>query len=140
MVSNPAHGNLVRTGQDWTYTPTAGYIGNDSFTWRVNDGSGNSNTATVSIKPFRIHIDMPDPVGQGFPEFSTLHPGKGFAPHSALFTLYGDQVFGHKAAARNNSTGYAGRILRLHLGRVGERIKRVAIGANAVFVSRTPRS
>jgi hypothetical protein len=32
-----------------TYTPTANYNGADSFTFRVNDGTTNSNTATVSI-------------------------------------------------------------------------------------------
>ncbi len=45
-----------------------------------------------------------------------------------------------KAAARNKSTGHWGSMMRLHLGKVWERIKRLAMGANAVWVSRTPRS
>ena len=32
-----------------TYTPNANYNGSDSFTYRVNDGSANSATATVSL-------------------------------------------------------------------------------------------
>ena len=32
-----------------TYTPTADFIGSDSFTYKVNDGASDSNTATVSI-------------------------------------------------------------------------------------------
>jgi hypothetical protein len=32
-----------------TYTPTAGYLGPDSFTWKANDGTSDSNVATFSI-------------------------------------------------------------------------------------------
>jgi len=32
-----------------TYTPSADYNGSDSFTFKVNDGTADSNTATVSI-------------------------------------------------------------------------------------------
>ena len=49
VLTNPAHGTLSGTGSSRTYTPDAGYNGSDSFTFRANDGSLNSNTATVSI-------------------------------------------------------------------------------------------
>jgi uncharacterized protein (TIGR03437 family) len=50
IVSGPAHGTVSGgSGAGRTYTPTNGYSGPDSFTFRVNDGSLNSNTATVSI-------------------------------------------------------------------------------------------
>ncbi|MES2657779.1 MAG: Ig-like domain-containing protein [Verrucomicrobiota bacterium] len=46
----PAHGILsLNANGGFTYTPTAGYTGPDSFTYRANDGSLNSNVATVSI-------------------------------------------------------------------------------------------
>ena len=32
-----------------TYTPNAGFNGSDSFTYKVNDGTSDSNVATVSI-------------------------------------------------------------------------------------------
>jgi len=32
-----------------TYTPTAGYVGSDSFTYQVTDGGGLTDTGTVSI-------------------------------------------------------------------------------------------
>ncbi|MBI4053917.1 MAG: S8 family serine peptidase [Candidatus Doudnabacteria bacterium] len=32
-----------------TYTPNAGFTGSDSFTYKVNDGLADSNTATVSV-------------------------------------------------------------------------------------------
>ncbi len=51
IVNPPQHGTLSGSfaGQLQTYTPTAGYTGSDSFTFRANDGTANSNTATVSI-------------------------------------------------------------------------------------------
>ena len=49
VVSNPAHGTLSGTAPNLTYTPAAGYFGADSFTFKVNNGSLDSNTATVSI-------------------------------------------------------------------------------------------
>ena len=39
----------VASNGDWTYSPTADYHGPDSSTFRANDGSVNSNTATMSI-------------------------------------------------------------------------------------------
>ena len=32
-----------------TYTPSAGYVGPDSFTFKANDGTVDSNIATVTI-------------------------------------------------------------------------------------------
>ncbi|MCL5256307.1 MAG: Ig-like domain-containing protein [Chloroflexi bacterium] len=50
VVSGPSHGTLSAiTGDQVTYTPSAGYYGSDSFTYKANDGKADSNTATVSI-------------------------------------------------------------------------------------------
>ncbi|HYF01227.1 MAG TPA: Ig-like domain-containing protein, partial [Planctomycetota bacterium] len=49
VVSGPSHGTLSGTAPNLTYTPAANYAGSDSFTFRVNDGSLNSATATVAI-------------------------------------------------------------------------------------------
>jgi len=45
----PAHGALTGTPPDVTYTPAIGYVGPDSFTFTVNDGTATSAPATVSI-------------------------------------------------------------------------------------------
>ena len=46
----PTHGSLTDCSTGFcTYTPTAGYIGDDSFTWHANDGTANSNVATFTI-------------------------------------------------------------------------------------------
>jgi len=47
--TGPAHGTLSGTVPALTYTPTTGYSGSDSFTFKVNDGTSDSNVATVSI-------------------------------------------------------------------------------------------
>jgi VCBS repeat-containing protein len=49
-VSNPAHGSVTFdvTGS-FVYTPDANFNGVDSFTYKANDGSTDSNIATVTI-------------------------------------------------------------------------------------------
>ena len=49
VVSAPAHGTLTGTGANLTYTPVAGYSGPDVFSYKANDGTGDSNVATVTI-------------------------------------------------------------------------------------------
>ena len=47
--SNPSHGTLSGTLPYLTYTPEEGYVGNDSFSFSVNDGIENSSFAEISI-------------------------------------------------------------------------------------------
>jgi 2',3'-cyclic-nucleotide 2'-phosphodiesterase (5'-nucleotidase family) len=49
IVTAPLHGVLSGTFPALTYTPAPNYYGSDSFTFQVNDGTVNSNLATVSI-------------------------------------------------------------------------------------------
>ena len=49
LASSPAHGTATLSGTTVTYTPTAGYVGPDSFTYGATGPGGTSNTATVSI-------------------------------------------------------------------------------------------
>ena len=50
VVSFPTHGTLLMDADgEFTYTPAANYNGPDSFTYRANDGTVNSNLATVTI-------------------------------------------------------------------------------------------
>jgi hypothetical protein len=49
-VDSPAsHGSVQLTGSTATYTPTRGYTGSDSFTFKANDGLDDSAPATVHI-------------------------------------------------------------------------------------------
>ncbi|MBI1762031.1 MAG: tandem-95 repeat protein, partial [Acidobacteria bacterium] len=49
IVTPPANGSLSGTAPNVTYTPRANFNGADAFTFKVNDGKADSNTATVSI-------------------------------------------------------------------------------------------
>jgi hypothetical protein len=55
IVTPSAHGTLDDCGGGFcTYTPTAGYLGPDSFTWKANDGTSDSNVATFSLTVVQI--------------------------------------------------------------------------------------
>jgi VCBS repeat-containing protein len=49
IVTGPAHGTLTGTAPNVTYTPAANYNGADSFTFKANDGTFDSNVGTISI-------------------------------------------------------------------------------------------
>jgi len=49
VTAGPAHGTLSGTAPNLAYQPAAGYIGPDSFTFKVNDGQLDSAPATISI-------------------------------------------------------------------------------------------
>jgi hypothetical protein len=48
--SNPANGSLVSNGdKSFTYTPVAGFVGEDTFSYTVRDTQGAPATAEVTI-------------------------------------------------------------------------------------------
>lgn len=49
LVGLPAHGTLSGTAPNLSYQPAANFHGEDRLTFRVNDGHGDSNLATVTI-------------------------------------------------------------------------------------------
>jgi len=50
VVSPPTNGTLVEVALgDYTYTPDPGFVGADSFLWKLNDGFTDSDLATVSL-------------------------------------------------------------------------------------------
>jgi VCBS repeat-containing protein len=69
IVASPTHGSLGSIGTpdctttpntctaDVDYTPDANYAGSDSFTFKANDGTIDSNTATVDIDVAAINDD-----------------------------------------------------------------------------------
>ena len=58
MVSEPNNGTLSGTAPNLTYSPLANFNGNDSFTYKANDGEADSNTATVAISVKTVN-DLP---------------------------------------------------------------------------------
>jgi hypothetical protein len=50
LVSNVSDGTLALAADgSFTYTPDAGFIGSDSFSYKVSDGADDSNTVTVTV-------------------------------------------------------------------------------------------
>lgn len=51
IVTSPTLGTLVLTGNTYTYTPPTTYTApaTDTFTFKVNDGTDDSNVATITI-------------------------------------------------------------------------------------------
>ena len=49
IVNQPTNGTLTGTAPNLTYTPNPGFVGIDSFTYKVSDGSMESATVTVTI-------------------------------------------------------------------------------------------
>jgi len=55
ILTGPFHGGLTGTGANRTYTPAPDFNGTDTFTWRVNDGTNNSNTSTFTINVSEVN-------------------------------------------------------------------------------------
>jgi VCBS repeat-containing protein len=72
VVEGVAHGTLTAFPGDgsFTYTPDANWFGVDSFTYKVNDGTTNSNVATVTINVVAVN-DLP----VVNPDTYTVHEG-----------------------------------------------------------------
>ncbi|PHS55615.1 MAG: hypothetical protein COB17_11330, partial [Sulfurimonas sp.] len=49
IISNPTNGILTGNDENRTYTPSNGYVGEDSFIFKVSDGINSSTPATITI-------------------------------------------------------------------------------------------
>jgi hypothetical protein len=49
-TTTPSHGTVaINSGTSLTYTPTAGYLGGDSFSYTISDGHGLTSTAVDTV-------------------------------------------------------------------------------------------
>ncbi|HVX64538.1 MAG TPA: cadherin-like domain-containing protein, partial [Pirellulales bacterium] len=56
LVSGPANGTLTLNADgSFSYVPNANFNGADSFTYKANDGTADSNVATVSINVIAVN-------------------------------------------------------------------------------------
>ena len=64
VATGPQHGTLtLQANGSYSYTPTANYNGSDSFTFKANDGTVDSNVATVALTINPVN-DAPTVVGE----------------------------------------------------------------------------
>ena len=57
-VTNGTNGTVLISGTNAVYTPNAGFVGSDSFTYMASDGKGGTATGTVSVtvNPYTINF------------------------------------------------------------------------------------
>ena len=78
----------------FTYTPTAGFGGSDSFTYKANDGSADSNVATVNIDVWASSLDCDESTtvgGEGTTATITNLDGEGCETVVFTATFDGDE-------------------------------------------------
>ena len=61
-VTPPANGVVAFDGASVTYSPAAGFVGTDAFTYTIEDGRGGSATATVTVTVSALPNQPPVPV------------------------------------------------------------------------------
>ncbi len=77
VVTFPSQGTLTGAGPDYIYTPNAGFVGTDSFSFVANDGLVDSNVATATIEVLEVNSpptaeDLLVEVAENEPVFFTL--------------------------------------------------------------------
>src|SRR5439155_769298 len=66
LVAPPSHGALTLSANgSFTYAPAANFFGTDAFTYKANDGSADSNVATVTISVTSVN-DPPAVAGSSY--------------------------------------------------------------------------
>ena len=63
IVSNPTNGTVSLEGKYATYAPNQGFTGQDTFTYKFNDGVLDSNISTVTITVFDAFVNTARQVG-----------------------------------------------------------------------------
>ncbi len=104
VVPAAGHGNAV-VGPDRriTYTPTAGFLGSDTFGYRLDDGQGGISTATVTVTTVNTApITRPDTAATDTDTPVTIDVlDNDEDPNSDALTLVGVTAAGHGTVVRN---------------------------------------
>ncbi|GLX70291.1 tandem-95 repeat protein [Paenibacillus glycanilyticus] len=109
VVAQPTNGSVtLKQDGTYTYTPNADYNGLDSFTYKVNDGKADSNTATVELT---IHAVNDKPVAnnstnstnENTPVGGTV-TGSDVEPGTLTYAI--DQPPSHGTLVLNNNGTY----------------------------------
>ncbi len=133
VVSGPIHGTLT-FGADgsFTYTPDAGFTGTDDFTYVTNDGTTDSEPATVelAVLPRVVTFEAEDATLVGGVTVATTHDGFGGSGYADYGRTAGDTVEwvldglnsgSHTVAFRYANGSTAARPLDVYLD--GERLE-----------------
>ena len=75
IVSEPSNGTVVIDGDKVTYTPTTDFSGTDTFTFKANDGSNDSEIKTVTVKVIKEYLSKPKKEGVFYGEAANDYSG-----------------------------------------------------------------
>lgn len=103
LVNGPAHGssNLSSNG-GFVYTPTMGFTGPDTFSYRANDGSANSGLATVNIFVTEAGVLFSD----NFSRPNDPGPLSPWIPYTGIWSVTGGALNGGANPAQNYGYAY----------------------------------
>lgn len=79
----PSNGSVTLSGNSYTYTPNADFVGSDSFNYLVSDGNGGTDSALVTITV---------EASSGIVYASCNLPWDGAVAHGLSVTAYEDDV------------------------------------------------
>ena len=105
VLTQPAHGTLSGTAPNLAYQPATNYFGNDSFTFRVDDGVSNSLPATISIT--NLPVDDPPMVVAGPDQLIILPTNSVSLAGSVIYDVFPgtvDTILWSKANGPGNVT------------------------------------
>jgi VCBS repeat-containing protein len=104
VVSQPANGSVVVGANGaYSYTPAANFSGSDIFTFKANDGSADSNTATVTVTVAAVN-DAPVVSAPLADRSVTVGSGLNFSFGLSAFTDVESTSLTYTAARANGST------------------------------------
>jgi hypothetical protein len=112
LVAGPSNGTLsLNSDGSFTYTPNAGFFGNDSFTFKAND-SHDSNVATATLTVNQVaappHLTVSDASGNegvAIPLSIAASPDNSNGPETAAVTISGVPADDTLSAGINNGNG-----------------------------------
>lgn len=64
-ITQGAHGSVANNGTSVSYTPDPNFFGSDSFTYTIDDGHGETDTATVHVTVTNVN-DPPVAAGESY--------------------------------------------------------------------------
>ena len=110
VVATAAHGTLsLASNGSFVYTPTAGYVGPDEFTYRASDGQDWSGTTTVALT-----VTAPPPVTIFAANFNTSADSFTYLDNAFRGTTQSAYAEGSWMA----NGGFTGGALRVYVGGV----------------------
>jgi VCBS repeat-containing protein len=118
LASSPSHGTLtLNANGSFTYTPAHNYSGPDpdSFTYKANDGTANSEPATVSITVVDNDADNDDVLDNGDNCVNTPNPDQTDTDHDGKGDVCDTDGF-TSTPCKATGTGYISSVRSFNFG------------------------